>query len=483
MSKYETIIENLTHRDVTNIMGTRFFCIAVFYVTFTGACVSSKAITLPPEDTTPDGFSRFLLLSAATSACHVSEYGAAGDNRSDDTTAIQAAIDACCRKNPEDAVVVFESQRTYKVTSSIALASNTTILLGINTTIFSAVTPADPIRQNPRCPTLYWSQGPTAILCGSNLSNVAVLGVDETSSLIDGGGWPWYAAGLRNASMQGRGPRTFEVAWSSNVTLSRVGFHNSPAWTVHPTFCTGVVAEHIQIHNPRFTPNTDGFDPDSCTDVVLRDSVIDTGDDGISIKSGNSTEPGSSHIQCPARNIHIYRVTVLSRNFCVGSATYGGVYDLVMEDCAIGDDNGSSPWAIKYKSHQSYPGTMRNHTFRRLRVGNIQPNSYQQPRAGYFMSIELRYHALIPNRTCLSWDCPLFADVSFEDIVITGAARAGDINGFKGDLLQGLRFSNVSFVNTPALGWKCGYVNTSSFSAIDVRPPLACNEGPSANRI
>ena len=75
--------------------------------------------------------------------------------------------------------------------------------------------------------------------------------------------------------------------------------------------------------------------------------MIDTGDDGISVKSTNSSEPGSTHIQVPARNIHIYRTTVLSRNFCVGSATFGGVYDLVMEDCIIGDDNGSSPWAIK----------------------------------------------------------------------------------------------------------------------------------------
>lgn len=126
---------------------------------------------------------------------------------------------------------------------------------------------------------------------------------------------------------------------------------------------TGVLAENIDILNPRFTPNTDGFDPDSCVDVVLRDSLIDTGDDGISIKSMNSTVQGSGHIQMPARNIHIYRVTVLSRNYCIGSATFGGVYDVVMEDCVIGDDVGSSPWAIKYKSHQTFPGTLRNHTY------------------------------------------------------------------------------------------------------------------------
>jgi hypothetical protein len=278
--------------------------------------------------------------------------------------------------------------------------------------------------------------------------------------------------------MNGQGPRFYELTWSKNLTLSQVTFKNSPSWTVHPTFCDGILAEHIQILNPRFTPNTDGFDPDSSVNVILRDSLIDTGDDGISIKSQNSSEPGSSHIMMPARNIHIYRTKVLSRNFCVGSATFGGVYDLVMEDCEIGDDEGSSPWAFKYKSHQQYPGTMKNHTYRRIRVGDIQPNSYQQKNGGYFISIELRYHPLIPNRTCEWWNCPLFEDIRFEDIAATGAVRAGDINGFKGDLLKGLHFKNVTIGGKPK-SWTCGHVDLETFSAVDITPPLKCSTGPS----
>ena len=68
--------------------------------------------------------------------------------------------------------------------------------------------------------------------------------------------------------------------------------------------------------------------------------------------------------------------TILSRNVCLGSATYGGILDVVVEDCTIGDDEGSSPWAIKYKSHQGYPGTLKNHTWRRLKVGSIRSNTY-----------------------------------------------------------------------------------------------------------
>lgn len=421
--------------------------------------------------------------SGGGDACDARAAGAAGDNRTDDTAAIQGAIDSCRAAHPLGATVLLAGPATYRITASIALGSNLTLRLGAGTTLFSAVTPDTPVAQNPLCPTLYWPHGGTGILCGTNLTNVAIVGADQKTSIIDGGGWPWYAAGVANASMQGQGPRLYEVAWSKNLTLAHLSFVNSPSWTLHPTLSDGVVAHHIEIHNPRFSPNTDGFDPDSCTDVVLHDALIDTGDDGISIKSSNVTvtDGGAKRsVMMPSSDIHIYRVTILSRNYCVGSATFGGVYNILMEDCQIGDDEGSSPWAIKYKSHQSYPGTMKNHTYRRLKVGRIAPNTYQQPHGGYFMSIELRYHPLIPNRTCQPWDCPVFEDIRFEDIAATGASRCGDINGFKGDLLQGLTFKNVTFAETPKGGWSCGYVNLTSFSATGVDPPLACSSGPSS---
>ena len=118
----------------------------------------------------------------------------------------------------------------------------------------------------------------------------------------------------------------------------------------------------MQLPNSFGCRSTDGFDPDSCTDVRLHDSIIDTGDDGISIKSGNvsaeemaaragrSIRGTKQTVQRPAKDIHIYRTKVLSRNFCLGSATYGGIFNLLVEDCEIGDDEGSASWGIKYKS-------------------------------------------------------------------------------------------------------------------------------------
>ena len=74
------------------------------------------------------------------------------------------------------------------------------------------------------------------------------------------------------------------------------------------------------------------------------------------------------------------------------------------------------------------------------------------------MSIALRYHPLIPNRTChvnletLEGDCPIFKDIRFEDITVASATTAGDISGFVGDPLHGLAFKNVTLSKAMSAG-------------------------------
>ena len=95
------------------------------------------------------------------------------------------------KRHPLGATVLLSGPATYRISASLALGSNLTLQLAAHTTLFSALTPAMPVSQNPRCPTLYWSKGGTGILCGTNLTNVAVVGAGVESSVIDGGGWPW----------------------------------------------------------------------------------------------------------------------------------------------------------------------------------------------------------------------------------------------------------------------------------------------------
>ena len=47
-----------------------------------------------------------------------------------------------------------------------------------------------------------------------------------------------------------------------------------PFWTVHPFDCQHVTIRNIDIWNPAHSPNTDGVDPDSCSDVLIENCAI-----------------------------------------------------------------------------------------------------------------------------------------------------------------------------------------------------------------
>ena len=73
-------------------------------------------------------------------------------------------------------------------------------------------------------------------------------------------------------------------------------------------------------------------------------------------------------------------------------------------------------------------------------------------------------------------NCPIMQNVTFENISATGAKRAGDIHGLRGDLIHGLTFRNVSVPTKEP--WQCGYVDISSLIVDDVVPVLKCSAGP-----
>lgn len=130
----------------------------------------------------------------------------------------------------------------------------------------------------------------------------------------------------------------------------------------------------MTVLSPREVGNTDGIDPDSVQNMLLTDSYISVGDDGISIKSDNITNAQGENVQVPTRNITMRRLHVMSRNWCIGSSTFGGVYDILFEDSMVGDVHNLSntvPWAFKFKSHEYDPGSIENVTVRRIQVGPV----------------------------------------------------------------------------------------------------------------
>lgn len=110
---------------------------------------------------------------------------------------------------------------------------------------------------------------------GSNISNSSIRG----HGTIDGQGAAWWDA-ESGAFLHGRG-RLIEPMYCYNFTMTGVTVANPPFWGIHPFACDTLLFEDVVFMAPLSSPNTDGIDPDSCSNVVIRNLTATCGDDAI----------------------------------------------------------------------------------------------------------------------------------------------------------------------------------------------------------
>ncbi len=82
---------------------------------------------------------------------------------------------------------------------------------------------------------------------------------------------------------------------------------------------------------------TDGFDPDSTSDVLFEDSYVSNGDDAVAIKAGWDCAGYASADAAPSDNIFIRNVTqhIGGGGISIGSEMSGGVSNVVVEDVRL----------------------------------------------------------------------------------------------------------------------------------------------------
>ena len=88
------------------------------------------------------------------------------------------------------------------------------------------------------------------------------------------------------------------------ILIEDVTLQNSPAWNIHPWFCTNFTLKNAKIRNKYSAQNGDGLDLESCDCCEIAGTVFEVGDDGICIKSGKNAEGRA--IEGPCQNIWIH---------------------------------------------------------------------------------------------------------------------------------------------------------------------------------
>lgn len=212
--------------------------------------------------------------------CVITEYGAVADDGAADTTAIQAAIDACKGKSGR---VVVPAGLWH--TGGLTLGSDMQFdVLG------GAVLKLIPdIKQM----ILVTHDGPRSD--GPRGYHVAILAPDAQNLIINGPGkidgsgpefWDkdFYSLGIGRPTLPRPEP-TMELADCRNTHVRGLRFENLPSFALKLNRCDGVSAVDVSIYNDPRSPNTDGIQITDTVNAFITRADIRTGDDAIVVKS------------------------------------------------------------------------------------------------------------------------------------------------------------------------------------------------------
>ncbi len=200
-----------------------------------------------------------------------------------------------------------------------------------------------------------------------------------------------------------------------NVRIEGVKIQNSPFWTVNPEFCDNVTVKGITIHNVP-SPNTDGVNPESCSNVHISDCHISVGDDCITIKSGRDLQ--ARKLAKPCENITITNCTMLSGHggVVIGSEMSGSVRKVTISNCVFdGTDRG-----IRLKSTRGRGGIVED-----VRVSNIVMNNIRKEALVFNLKYSKMPQEPKSERT------PVFRNIHVSGVTVVGVQTPIKIVGLE----------------------------------------------------
>lgn len=135
----------------------------------------------------------------------------------------------------------------------------------------------------------------------------------------------------------------FRVFHCKNILIEGVTIQNSPKFHVHPFNSENVVIDGVTVRCPWNAQNGDAIDISDCHRVLIVNSVVDCGDDGLCMKSGSPKRGINGCEDILIRDNTVYHA---HGGFVIGSESICGMKRIVVSDCTFsGTDIG-----LRFKS-------------------------------------------------------------------------------------------------------------------------------------
>ena len=386
----------------------------------------------------------------------INKFGAKADGQTDCTTAFRCAIDQCAKAGGGKVLV---TPGTY-LTGAIHLKSNVNLEIARDATIKFSQNPKDYL------PAVFsrWEGvelfNYSPFIYAFEQQNIAITGEGTLDGRSDNEHWwPWngrpaygWKEGMSNQRTDrtslftmaeqgvpvrervfGEGhylrPQFIQPYRCQNVLIDGVTIQNSPMWEIHPVLCRNVIVQNVKINS--HGPNNDGCDPESCSDVLIKDCYFDTGDDCIAIKSGRNAD--GRRLKAPAQNIIVQgcRMKDGHGGITVGSEISGGVRNLFAENCRL--DSQNLDHALRVKNNAMRGGLLESLHFRNMEVGQV---------AHAVITIDFNYEEGAKGSFT-----PVVRDYTVENLRSARSKHALDVQGLPAAPIFNLRLTNCTFDN------------------------------------
>ncbi|KAL1564970.1 galacturonan 1,4-alpha-galacturonidase [Salvia divinorum] len=367
----------------------------------------------------------------------VTKFGAIGNGKTDDAKAFESAWAAACNKGLGTSKVTVPSGKTFLI-SSVKFegpCESRSITFEILGTIVAL-------------PKQAWGKGDgDEWILFHQVQALSVVGNGQ--GVIDGQGATWWPHGRENNS-----PTALRFSQCNNLRVSGLKHMNSQKNHISINGCNHANISNLHITAPGTSPNTDGIDISSSSNLFILDCVMETGDDCIAINGGTSS-------------VFISRVTCgPGHGISVGSLGKNGKHEEVegirVENCTfIKTQNG-----VRIKSWQGGAGFAKDIVF-----SNINFQS-----AGNPVIIDQYY---CPHKTCnTKAGAVKVSDVKYIGLHGTSVAKNATIDLRCSETVPctGIEFNDI---NIKSVG---GHASTSNIAhctnahgtARSCNPPINC---------
>lgn len=264
--------------------------------------------------------SLFAAINFWSSEYNILDFGATRDFSTISTKAINDAVEKCYRNGGGRVIIPAGKFKS----GTVILKDNVDLYLENGAYLVASEENEDfPILPRTAYRSLKDAGGWVSFIFAENAANISISGKGTIDGMGEGrkGSIPGFGGDLDGL------PRNILFISCQNVSVSGVTMRNSAMWNQHYLDCEDVVVNDIRVYN-HANGNNDGIDIDGCRRFILSNSIIDSDDDGIVLKSTGLA---------PCEDIIINNCIVSSFANAIkyGTESTGGFKNISISNCII----------------------------------------------------------------------------------------------------------------------------------------------------